>query len=234
MVFEGLILIPAIYLVIISIKNYEKNRSKLSLLLFLILLSYCISIAFSWCSKIISTFFDIRYLEVQEIESPGTPISWLLLRISYFRFTFVCINLAILFSFELKKTIFGKIHSKYYIFLIYAFAGFNIVFSIICFSKNLVILDVIVFLIAFSFECIVYIPFFMESLKNYETSNNPNFKHKFLNLMIMSLSFILVLLFLFLDRLLIFLGSEGYSLFYFISWIFVIAGILNVYLGYLQ
>jgi hypothetical protein len=223
-----------VILVFLSLKNYISNRSSLSLLLFLILSCYAFSIVFSWFSKLLSVCFQIDYLEIKEIPDPKTAISWILFRISYYRITFVFINLAILFSFEFKKRIFNINHSMIYRGFIYFLAGFNITFSFFIFEKKIPILDVIVFTLALLFECIVYIPFFIESLKNYKITIHPNFKKKFLNLLIMSISFILVLFFLSLDRIFIFFGLGAYTFFYFISWIFVIIGIFTAYRAYFK
>ena len=233
MVYEGIILIPVFLLVILSLRNYISNRTHLSLLLFLILLSYAISIVFSWWSKIMTSFFYTDYLEIQNVPDPKTPASWILLRISYFRLTFAFINLAIFFSFEFKKRIFNKIHGKSYTMLIYYLTIFNILFSIFIFEKGMIIFDVLVFLLAFLFECIVYIPFFVEALKNFRRTIEPKFKKKFLNLMIMSFSFIIVLLCLLIDRIFIFMEWGYYTFFYFITWIFVLIGITTAYRGYL-
>jgi hypothetical protein len=233
-IYEAIILIPSSILVLLSFRNYIKNRRNLSLLLFLLLLSYHLSILFSWWSKIMSAFYVINYLRVDSVPSPKTPLSWFLLRISYFRFTFVFINLAILISFKFKKKIFNDDYSQAYNVSIYIFGLFNILFSIIFFIKGIVILDVIVFLLALFFESIVYVPFFTQSLKNFKLSSNSKFRNKFLNLMIMSISFILVLFCLLIDRVLIFLGFQGYTFFYFLSWIFVLFGIFTAYGAYLK
>ena len=234
MVYEGIILIPAFILVILSCRNYMSNRTHLSLLLFLIMISYALSIIFSWWSKVMGCFFYIDYLKIERVPDPRTPISWILLRISYFRITFAFINLAILFSFEFKKNIFNKNHVKFYKMFIYCLASFNILFSIFFFEKGIIVLDVLVFLFAFFFECIVYIPFFVESHKNFKITLDPIFKKKFLNLMVMSISFILVLFCLLIDRIFIFMDWGSYTFFYFISWQFVLIGIFTAYRGYLK
>ena len=234
MIYEGIILIPVILLIFFAFRNYLKNKAKLSLLLFLILTFYGISIVFSWYSKILSIFYNLPYLEIQDVPDPGTFLSWILLRISYFRFTFLFINLAILYSFQFKNAIFNKSHKKNYVIFIYSFAVFNSLFSVIFFEKMVLILDVLIFFLTLIFECIIYIPFFIESLKIFKITQNLKFKRKFLDLMIMSLSFVLVLFCLFVDRFFIFMGWGSYSFFYFVSWLFVLLGILTAYRGYLK
>lgn len=234
MIYEGIILIPVFILLFLSLRNYLINRTNLSLLLFLIFLTYSLSIVFSFFSKILSCSSNFDYLKDFGPPDPGTPLSWILLRISYFRITFAFINLAIFFSFEFKRKIFNKYLTKSYRIFIYCLASFNIIFSIFIFEKNFIILDLLVFLFAFLFECLVYIPFFIQSYKNYKMASNSAFKSKFLNLMVMSLSFLLVLLCLLMDRFFIFMEWGEYTFFYFISWLFVLLGIITAYKGYLS
>jgi hypothetical protein len=234
MVYEGIILIPAFILVCLSLRNYISNRSVLSFLLFLLLLFYALSILFSWGSKLLSTYYEIDYLEHAEIPVPKNIISWILVRISYFRTSFVFINLAILVSFEFELRIFNKDYHPSLRRFIYVLAAFNILFSIFFLNKLIVLFDVLLFLLTLIFECCVYIPFFFESFKNYKLASNPTFRKKFGNLMVMSISFILVLFCLLLDRIFIFMELGTYSVFYFVSWLFVLIGIITAYLGYLD
>lgn len=234
MIYEGIILIPAITFIIVALLNYLNNKRYLSLMLFLILLNYGVSIVFSFFSKILSVFFYTDYLEIDEVTVPNSILAWLLVRISYFRFTFMFINLAILFSYLFRKDLFHELSKPILNYLIFAFCGFNLFYSLCIFAKNFILLDLLLFLFTFLFQCLVYIPFFQHSLKSFKTLSNSSFKRNYLLLMIMSLSFIAVLLCILLDRFLIFLGTSGYSLFYFISWIFVIFGIFSAYFGYFR
>jgi hypothetical protein len=234
MIYEFIILIPATIVIFVSFRNYLKNRRYLSLLLFLLLLNYGLSIGFSWWSKIMSVFFYTDYIEIREIPSPGTFSSWILLRISYFRFTFFFITLGILFSYKFRLKLFPYPSKKYYRLFLSFFCGFNLFYSLIIFLKEVLFLDLLLFLFTFMLQYLVYIPFFSYALKSYRAAPSPSFKRNYLFLMIMSISFILVMFCLLLDRFLIFLGSPGYTIFYFITWIFVLIGILGAYLGYFK
>ena len=91
-IYEGIVLLIALPLVTISLINHIKVRNKLSLLLFLIVLSYICSIFFSWVSKVLNAFSNIDYIIYEDVPDPNTPHSWILLRITDFR-----ISLSILF-----------------------------------------------------------------------------------------------------------------------------------------
>ncbi len=87
-IYEGIIILIFIALVGLSLNNHIKVRNKLSLLLFLIVLSYSCSIFFSWVSKILNAFSNIDYLIYNDVADPNTPISWILLRITDFRISY--------------------------------------------------------------------------------------------------------------------------------------------------
>jgi hypothetical protein len=44
----------------------------------------------------------------------------------------------------------------------------------------------------------------------------------------------MVFVFTLLDRITIIMGSQGFTIFYFMAWIFVIVGFLGAYLGYIR
>ena len=48
------------------------------------------------------------------------------------------------------------------------------------------------------------------------------------------LQLILIFLNFAIDRVLIFLGSPGFTVFYFLAWIFAIVGIFGAYTGYIR
>jgi uncharacterized membrane protein len=72
-----------------------------------------------------------------------------------------------------------------------------------------------------------------KSIQAYKNTSMRNYRNAFLSLTIMSLSFILVLFCFLIDRIYILMGDFGFTLFYFMGWIFVIIGILGAYFGYL-
>ena len=105
-IYEGIIILISVLLVSLSLSNHIKVRNRLSLLLFLILLSYGASIFFSWLSKVLNTFSNIDYIIYETVPDPNTLQSWFFLRIADFRITYVFIIIAIFFSYVFKGKIF--------------------------------------------------------------------------------------------------------------------------------
>ncbi len=232
-IYEGIIIIIAFPILIKSLINYIKFRNKLSLLLFLILLNFGISIIFSWLSKIISFYWRIDYIEQANTPAPKTPISWILLRIAYFRFTYIFITIAIYLSYIFRIKFFDIEYKQIQKVALTIFALFNILFSLFFFDKTNKILDVLLFLFVFVLMSIVFVPFMRQSIRAYKSTKIYQFRKSFLSLTIMSISYIFVLLCLLIDRIYIFLGYQGFTVFYFMSWIFVLIGIFGNYFGYL-
>lgn len=192
------------------------------------------SLFFSWSAKVLRVYSNIDYIIYTDIIDPNTPISWILLRISYYRITYTFITAAIFLSYLLKAEIFENKNSKVNLFIILGFTIFNLIFSILVFKKGNMLFDVLIFLFVFIFMNIVYIPFLKNALKAYKATYHPGFRKSFLFLSLMSVSYILVLLCLLLDRIYIFFRHYGFTIFYFFTWIFVIIGIFSTYFGYLK
>jgi len=233
-IYEGIILLIALSLVTISLINHIKVRNILSLLLFLIVLSYSCSIFFSWVSKILNAFSNIDYLIYNDVADPNTPISWILLRITDFRISYAFLIATIFLSKLFKGKIFEEEFNKINKFIFIGFAIFNLFFSLFIFQKGNVLFDVLTFFFVFIFMTMVYIPFLLRTIKAFKATDHPGFRKSFLYLSIMSLSYISVLLCLLIDRIFILFGHFGFTIFYFLSWAFVIIGILSTYFGYLR
>lgn len=233
-IYEGIILLIALSLVTISLINHIKVRNKLSLLLFLIVLSYSCSIFFSWVSKILNAFSNIDYLIYNDVADPNTPISWILLRITDFRISYAFLIATIFLSKLFKGKIFEEEINKINKYIFIGFAIFNLIFSLFIFQKGNVLFDVLTFFFVFIFMTMVYIPFLLRAIKAFKSTDHPGFRKSFLYLSIMSLSYISVLLCLLIDRIFILFGHFGFTIFYFLSWAFVIIGILSTYYGYLR
>ena len=80
----------------------------------------------------------------------------------------------------------------------------------------------------------VYIPFMMSSLTTSKSVDDPIYKKAFQALAIMSLFLVLVMVMFLFDRIMILLGSPGFTIFYFLAWIFVVLAFLAAYLGYIR
>jgi len=234
MIYEGIVLLFALPLIILSLRNYIRVRHRLALLLFLILLSYLCSIFFSWFAKVLRVYSNIDYIIYTDVLDPNTPISWILLRISHFRISYVFITIAISLSYLFKVKIFEEEFTVIKRNMIIGFTIFNLIFSLFIFQKGNVLFDVLIFLFVFIFMNIVYIPFLQSAIKAYKSTDHFGFRKSFLSLSIMSVSYILVLFCLLVDRIYIFFGHYGFTIFYFFAWIFVLIGIISNYFGYLR
>jgi hypothetical protein len=235
MVFETfIILVALIFLVLIFLKYHEKKH-QLTLYLFLIFLSYVIAIVFSWLSKVFALYSGIDYIEYNSIlPDPGTPLSWILLRIVDFRISFVFLSIGIYLSYIFKVKVFGKGYNKVLRIIITLYAIFTAGFALFVYQRGNTLYDVFAFLFIFIFMAIIYIPFFIRSFQSYKDTDNKVFKTAFLSLAVMAIFFILVPLSFLIDRILILAGGPGFSLFYFLAWIFVIFAILGAYFGYIR
>ncbi len=234
MIFEGFIIILTSVLLCLILIKLVKNRNTLIILLFLLISNYFIAIFFSWLSKVHILYSNIDYLYDESIPDPLTPISWISLRISDFRISFFFLTTATLFSYVFKVKIFEKNFKKTRGIIITAYSSFTAFYSLVIYQKGNLILDVLAFLFVFILMGIVYIPFMMSSMKAYKNSSIKNYKKAFFSLTVMSLSYVLILFCFLIDRIYILLGDFGFTIFYFLGWIFVIIGAIEAYFGYLH
>ncbi len=229
MIYEGsIIIITAIFLGLILF-NYVKNRNMLILLLFLLIFNYFMAIFFSWLSKVLILYSNIDYLYDETVPDPLNPLSWILLRLTDFRISFLFLTIASIFSYVFKVKIFEKKFNKLKKNFIIIFGIFTAFYSLVIYHKEILILDVLAFLFVFLLMGIVYIPFMKSSIKSYKNSILNNYRKAFFSLAVMSLSFVLILLCFLIDRIYIFMGDFGFTLWYFLGWIFVIIGIIGAY-----
>jgi hypothetical protein len=179
-------------------------------------------------------YSGIDYLYNTILPDPGTLLSWILLRITSFRISFVFLSIGIYLSYIFKVKIFGKGYNKVLRIIVTLYAIITAGFALFVYQRGNTLYDVFAFLFIFVFMAVIYIPFFIESFKSYKDTDNKVFKTAFLSLAIMAIFFILVPLSFLIDRILILVGGPGFSLFYFLAWIFVIFAILGAYFGYIS
>jgi len=140
-----------------------------------------------------------------------------------------------LLSYLLEKNIFEEKVKKYYGFFVYIFSIYSIFFAIFVYVRGNTLLDAINFLNAVIIMSVVYIPFMINCYRLYKAINDIAMKKGFLSLSLMSLSFISILFCILLDRITILLEmSNGFTVFYFMAWSFVIVGFLCAYMGYIK
>lgn len=227
MIFEIFILIFAAVLLVLILKKYLIKRHKLTRLLFLIFLSYFFAILFSWLSKV----FVVIQLEVVQ---DGSIIAWMYNIITDFRLSEFFVTIAIFMSYVLKVNVFEKGYNTLQRYVIIIYGIFSCVYVLFIYENGNTLLDIIAFLIVFIYMVMVYAPFLRRAIESYRAVEEKTYKQAFLSLAIMSFSFMLIFLSFAIDRIFIFLGSPGFTLFYFLAWISVIVGIFGAYYGYIR
>jgi len=227
MIFEAFIIIFAAILLLLILKKYFIKRHKLTKLLLIIFINYFAAIVFSWISKI----FVVLQLDVVQDGSIGT---WIYKLIEDFRLSEFFVIIAIFLSYILKVNVFEKGYNtaQKYVMIIYGI--FSSLYILIIYEDNNTLLDIIAFLIVFIYMVMVYAPFLRRSIESYRAVKEKNYKQAFLSLAIMSVSFMLIFLNFAIDRIFIFLGSPGFTAFYFLAWSFALVGIFGAYFGYIR
>ena len=233
MVFESFIIVIALILLVLVYLKYTEKKHRLTLTLFMIFLNYTIAIIFSWLSKVLMLYSGINYLSNDSLD-PHTVDSWFLYRIVDFRISFVFLIIAIFLSYILKVKVFEKGYNKALRITVMIYTAFILIYTIVIYQPGNDLLDVFAFLFIFIYMAAIYFPFFIRAFQSYRASENETFKNAFLSLALMCLAFILILLCFLFDRILIQLGGPGYSVFYFLAWIFAILGMLGAYYGYIR
>ncbi len=227
MIFEIFIIIIAAILLILISKKYFIKRHKLTRLLLLIFLNYFIAIFFSWLSKV----FVFSGLTVVQDASIGT---WMYNMIIDFRLSEFFVTIAIFLSYILKVNVFEKGYNTIQKYGIAIYGIFACVYVLFVYISGNTLLDIIAFLIVFIYMVMVYAPFLRRSIESYRAVEGKVYKQAFLSLAIMSISFMLIFLSFAIDRLFIFLGSPGFTFFYYLGWISAIIGIFGAYYGYIR
>ncbi len=234
LVYEGIITSITLVLILQILKICIKNRNGLNLLLLLIGSNYFFAIFFAWLSKFLIIYSGIDYLYDKSIPDPLTPLSWILLRINYFRISYLFITIATSTSYIFKEKIFEKQFKKSQSFLILTSGILIGLYSLVGYQKGNPILDLVAFFLVFLLMGVVYIPLMKSSIRSYKNSTIPTYRNAFLSLAIMSLSFVLVLFCLGINGFYVLLGGFGFTFFYYLGWIFVIISVTGAYFGLLK
>jgi hypothetical protein len=235
MIFELGIIIIGIILLGLILKKYFLKRHKLTLYLFIIFLNLVLAVVFSWLSKIIvlTTDYDYEYNQPNVIY-PNTSLNWILFRIIDFRISILFVAIAVIYSYLLKVGVFEHGYSQIQRIIVFLFGGYTIFFTVIVYERGNTLLDAINFLNILIFMTIIYVSFVIRLIGAHKVVQDSNIKRAFLSLAIMSISFILTFVFVLIDRITIIFGTQGFTVFYFIAWSFVVVGFLGAYLGYIR
>ena len=173
MVFESFIIGIVLILVILALVKYYQKQHKLTLYLFLIFLNYLIAIIFSWLSKILVLYSGLDYLSYEESTSdPGTLASWIFLRISDFRISFIFLSIAIFLSYVLKVNVFEKGYNNIYKYLVVIYSIFTACFSLLVYQKDNTLLDALAFLFVFLLMSMIYFPFLIKHIERLLRKNS--------------------------------------------------------------
>ena len=232
-IYEGIIIIIGSWFLLLIAIKYVKNRNYLILLLFLIILNLIIAIFFSWLSKVHILYSGIDYLQDDSVPDPLTPSSWILLRISEFRISLLFITIAIAISYVFKVKVFERGFKRPQEIIVIIYSCFTAFFSFFIYQKGNLLLDVLTFFFVFILMLIVYLPFMIRSFRSYKNTRSNIYRKAFLSLGIMSICAILTLFCFLINLIYVFYGHPGFTLFYFLAWIFVLIGIFGVYFGYI-
>ncbi len=227
MIFESFIIIFAAVLLVLILKKYLIKRHKLTRLLFLIFLGYFLAIIFSWLSKV----FVVAQISVVQ---DGSIITWIYNITVDFRLSEFFVILAIFLSYILKVGVFEKGYTKWQRIVVIIYGIFCCFFVLFIYGYGNDLLDVFAFLFVFIYMVMIYAPFLRRSIESYRAVEGKTYKQAFLSLVIMSFSFILIFLSFAIDRVFVFLGSLGFTAFYYLAWISAIVGIFGAYYGYIR
>ena len=234
MIYESIIIIITIILLILIFERYQFKKQRLTLILFIIFLNLLLAIVSSWLAKILVLYSGIDYIEDASVKDPGTPVSWILLRISSFRISFVFVTVAVFYSYILKVNVFENEYHPIHKIIVVIYGVFTLIYSLVVYQKGINFLDIFAFLFVLIYMIIIYIPFLYRSLEVRKTTNIPIYRNAFLSLAIMSLCLILVFVNFLIDQVIIFLGYPSYTIFYFAAWTSAVIAVLGAYLGYIR
>ncbi|MFX1365747.1 MAG: hypothetical protein ACFFCE_03150 [Promethearchaeota archaeon] len=227
MIFELFIIVFTVVLLILILKKYFIKRHKLTRLLFIIFICYFIAIVFSWISKVLV----VTKVNVVQDDS---IIAYLYNIVVDFRLSEFFVTIAIFLSYILKVNVFEKGYNTIQKYIIIIYGIIASLYVLFIYQYDNTFLDIFAFLIVFIYMVMVYAPFLRRSIESYRGVEEKPYKQAFLSLAIMAFSFMLIFLSFAIDRVLIFLGSPGFTVFYFLAWSFAIVGIFFAYRGYVK
>jgi len=134
----------------------------------------------------------------------------------------------------LKVNVFEKGYNTLQKYITIIYGALTCLYALFIYKNENDLLDVGAFLLVFVYMVMVYAPFLRRAIESYRAVEGKSYKQAFLSLAIMSVSFMLIFLSFAIDRVFIFLGSSGFTVFYFLGWIFAVVGIFGAYYGYIR
>lgn len=236
-IFEAsLIFLIALFLLLILIK-YRKGKSKLKLLVFWIF--FFILLAFLGVLASRLTYYPGSWSVYGAEAYPDPTIRWFLLRIGWYRFSFVLILISSYFSYLLKEAIFDTKRKKGQHFTMVFVYVVGSIFSLATpSSESDFVYYLSTFLIVFLYVFAVYIEFIIKSIRLHKhiEKNNKTYRIAILSLIIMAFCFITAIL-MFVSDAVLKIAVESvndYTVFYYLADVSILVGIIFAYFGYVR
>ncbi len=248
MFFElGVIIVSNIILGLI-LRIYLEKRKQITLIFFFSFLGILLSIICSFTPKIVKVLYGETLTLDQMLGSPGTPMNWFLVRLFDWKISLMVYLFGIYgFSIFGEITFFEGNGEKGYPKTCFIFLIIGIVIELFvyipknAFSVSIEIWGIfqgISFSYVIFYAMFVFIPILIRSLKIYHRRESLPVQKRvlgkqFIHIALMAMFFILVVVSFGLDQLMTFLTTQGYTVFYYLAWIFAILALLTTYLGYI-
>jgi hypothetical protein len=233
--YEGILILPlTLAFILLTARKYFQFRNKQTLYLFLVFLFILFAVISSWFSKFITLFTELDYIyNAPQATYSQTPLNWIFLRIVDFRISLAMVSIAAFFNYCFKVKLYNESYRNIQTFLFTAYTLFTIIFAFFIYIRGNTFLDALCFLFIFIEVFFVYLPFMVRTWKGYKMSDDSFLRKKFLSLCLMAFNFLMVLLSFLIDRLLVMIGFRHFTFFYFLAWIFQVAGIIFAYIGFI-
>ncbi len=219
----------------LALKKYMDFRNTRMFYLALVFLSVLGAVIFSFLSKVLTLWGPLEYVyNNPDATYPPTLVYWILLRIVDFRFALAFVAVAAFFTYVFELYLYEEefLNVKFISFVFYTI--FTLLFTFIVYERGNTFLDAVCFLFLFIQISVIYLPFMYRSISEYKNVEDSFLKKKLLSLAFMSLNFMLVLLAFLVDRILVLIGFQHFTFFYFLAWIFELLSIYSAYVGFIK
>lgn len=238
LIFESFIGTLFFVILILAYRKYQKKKHRFVLYLTLIFLNLTFAVIFSWIAKllVITVGLEFNHVPDRAYVDETDPVNWFLLRIIDFRISLMFITIAMYITYVLEVNLYSEGYNKSQRLVIIIYTIFTAIFTFFFYERENLLLNTIDFFLVFLLMLAVYIPLFLKSYKAYKSVEEDQYKKGFLSLALFSIFYILILLNFLIDRVFTMIpGHElGFSIFYFLAWIFCIAGNVLAYLGFIR
>lgn len=232
LLFEINVCLLGLIISVLTYRRYKQNSQASLKYLFHVFRCAVSAIFFSLIVKLFYMYYEVAFFPRELMDT------WFFSRLLSFRFSFICIaasaHFVLLFSREvmvLSNTIISE-NTRIRIDRIYLVI--SIIVYLVLWEYENYIFDAICFLMLALHSLVVNIPIAVRFLKiSRQQRENPHLRSlRYIGFM--SVSFMLIILFLLIDRLLIVFGSYGYTIHFYLAWASALAGIISAYYGFIR